>query len=396
DDIYYNVIWNNDQKVLALMDNNIDIIGDMIDPAFLGALMSSPEIGIETTPRNGYGLYTLNCQKYPLNISSFRRAIAFALDKERISSELWDGFSTPQDSVVPSINQFSIEDQLSFHYYDANVARGNQLLDDAGFLDVDSDGFREAPDGSDFQIKVETSQGHPVAVGAGDIMAEALQTLGIDGVCEPTDFWIYLDAVQNHRDFDIVFFGTNFIDYGVQWLATDYGSDYVDVPGFNYPMFENDTYDSWINQLLHSGNYEDVYDAAIEMQRIIAYECPTIIAYNNLYISAYRTDMFEGFVNDFSEGVHSWWTNQKVHLQDGQGGPYGGTLRWFLPQDAGTSNVMLSTNVYDNYIFEALYDSLLKVDPNGFFVPWLAESHYVENHWDNPDVLDGQTRKRLY
>lgn len=392
DDIYFNVISNDDQQVLALIDDNIDVIGDMIDPVFLDVLMSSQNIAIETTHRNGYGLYTLNCQKYPLNISSFRRAIAFALDKERISDELWDGFSTPQDAVLPSINQFSIEDQLSFHYYTADVAKGHQLLDAAGFLDVDTDGFREAPDGSDFQIVVTSAQESSIAIGAGEIMTEALQNLGIDVIFEPSEFWEYFNEVQNHGDFDIVFFGNTYSDYSIQWLATAYGSEYADIPGFNYPMFENATYDSWINQLLHSGDYEAVYDAAIEMQRILAYECPTIIAYNNLFISAYRTDKFEGFVNDFSEGAHGWWTNQKVHLLESQGGPYGGTLRWSLPQDISTSNVLTCTNVYDSYIFEALYDSLLKVDPNGFFIPWLAESHYVENHWDNPNVPDGHTR----
>ena len=41
---------------------------------------------------------------------------------------------------------------------------------------------------------------------------------------------------------------------------------------------------------------------------------------------------------------------------------------------------------------DELYDSLLIQDPNGNDIPWLAESYFIENHDDNPDVPTGHTR----
>ena len=133
DDILYKVINQDDQQVLALQNDDVDIIGDMVDPSFLPSLEASENIATANVLRNGYGYVTINTAKYPLNITALRRALAFALDKEAISEDVWDGFSLPQDSVIPAVNPFTVEGQLPYTYYEAKVVLGNQLLDEAGF-----------------------------------------------------------------------------------------------------------------------------------------------------------------------------------------------------------------------------------------------------------------------
>jgi peptide/nickel transport system substrate-binding protein len=139
--VVFNVITQDDQQVLALQDDEIDLIGDMVDPSFLDTLTEAENIDVANVKRNGYGYVNINTAKYPLNITNFRRAIAFALDKEAISDDAWDGLSYPQDSPVPEVNPWSIEGQLSYTYYEANVALGNQLLDAAGFAIPEGETF---------------------------------------------------------------------------------------------------------------------------------------------------------------------------------------------------------------------------------------------------------------
>ena len=177
-----------DEEVPAILNDEIDLIGEMVHTDYLDMLTSDPDIAIDSVPRNGYGYYLINCDRYPLNETALRRAWAFALDKQRITNEVWDGFSTPQDSLVPGGNPFSIEDQLTYHYYDATPTEGNRLLDEAGFLDIDMDGIREAPDGSDFTIVLNTADISDPAMLCGEIAEDALQTLGIDIVHEPIPF----------------------------------------------------------------------------------------------------------------------------------------------------------------------------------------------------------------
>jgi len=392
DKLVFNVIEGDDQQVLALLNDEIDLIGDMVDPTHLPTLQGAKDIEVANVLRNGYGYVTINCAKYPFNITAFRRALAFALDKQKISDDVWDGLSVPQDSCVPQVNPFSVEKQLEYHYYEAQVDIGKNLLADAGFADVDGDGYLEAPDGSDFDVNVECAQSSNIAIEVGQLVADALKALGVDARSTPTDFYEYLNRLYFHGDYDIVFLGSSFSTFDVDWLAYEFWSEYADEPYWNFPNFRNASYDSWRDQLLHSTDYDDVYEAAIEMQKIWVYQSPMIICYENILLSAYRTDRFEGFVNDVSAGVPGWWTNYKVHLKDDLGGPYGGTFRLSNALDIDTFNFMASSSAYTMNILNELYDSLITQDSNGNDVLWLAESYKAETHGDNPAVPAGHTR----
>ena len=131
--LVYNVIEGDDQQVLALQNNEIDLIGDMVDPTHLPTLEAAANVEVANVLRNGYGYVVINTAKNPFNYTSFRRALAFALDKQAISDDAWDGLSEPQDSCVPKVNPFSCEGLLPYTYYEANVILGNSMLDDAGF-----------------------------------------------------------------------------------------------------------------------------------------------------------------------------------------------------------------------------------------------------------------------
>jgi len=393
--LVYNVITQDDQQVLALQDDEIDLIGDMVDPSFLPALEEADNIEVANVLRNGYGYVTINTAKYPYNITAFRRALAFALDKEAISDDVWDGLSSPQDSVVPQVNPGSIEGQLSYTYYEANVALGKQMLAAAGFDDYDDDGFLEAPDHSDFDVLVECAQSSYIAIEVGQKVAEALNALEIDAVSVPTDFYEYLNRLYFHGDYDIVFLGSSFTNFDLDWLAYEFWSEYADEPYWNFPNFQNESYDSWRDQLLHATYWDGpggVLEAALEMQKVWIYESPMIICYENVLLSAYRTDKFDGFVNDVSDGVPGWWTNYKVHLKDALGGPFGGTFRWSNPLDLDTFNFMVSSSAYTMNVLGELYDSLIQQDDQGNDMNWLAESYTAETHDDNPSVPAGYTR----
>ncbi len=392
DKVVYNVITQDDQQVLSLQDDEIDLIGDMVDPSFLDTLSEAEDIEVANVLRNGYGYLTINCANYPYNITAFRRALAFALDKEAISDYVWDGLSVPQDSCVAQVNPFSIEGQLPYTYYESNIALGNQLLDDAGFLDVDDDGIREAPDGSKFDVLVECSSSSNIAIEVGELTEAALTALNIQANSVSTDFYEYLARLNYHGDFDIVFLGVSFNNFDVNWLAYNYWSEYANEPFWNSPAFQNETYDSWRDQLLHATDYEEVYEAATKMQEVWVYECPEIVCYENILLSAYRTDRFEDWVNSPIDGVPGWWTNYKAKMKASIGGPFGGSLRWSNPLDIDSFNFMVSTSAYTMNVLNMLYDSLIQPGPDGLDVLLLAESYTIETHEDNPGIPEGYSR----
>ena len=385
--LVFSVISQGDEQVLALLNDEIDLIGNTIDPTFIPSLEEAEDIELASVLRNGYGYLTINCAKYPLNITAFRRAFAFALDKTAITADVFEGFSVPQDSVVPQVNSFSIEGQLPYTYYESNMMFGHQLLAAAGFSDIDEDIYLEAPDGSDFDVMIEVAQSSQLAIDVGDFAAATLTALNINATCVPTDFYDYLNRLNYHGDYDIVFLATNFNGFDVDWLAYEYWSEYADEPFRNFPNFRNASYDGWRDQLLNATEYEDVYEAAIEMQRIIVYESPIVVCYENIEFYAYRTDRFEGHINQPGIGVTNWWTFYNVRQPSA-----GGTFRTSLALDIDTFNFMAASSYYSQLVNMEMWDSLMRVGPSGDDVLWLAESYITEIHADNPAVPAGHTR----
>ncbi|MFW9927687.1 MAG: ABC transporter substrate-binding protein [Candidatus Thorarchaeota archaeon] len=373
--------------VLALLDNEIDMSYGKLDVNEFETLSEAEDIATSTSLRNGYGVLTINCDKYPYNITAFRRALAFAIDKEAISDDLFNGLSQAQDSVVPCVSPWSIEGMLPYTYYESNLELGKKLLDESGFLDVDYDEFREAPDGSDFQVTIECAHSSEVATQVGDRTRDALLAMAIDAVSKITDFYEFLNRLHYHGDFDIVFCGIDFGRYyDCDWLSSDFHSKYADTPLLNPSNFRNESADYWADRLINSITYDDVYEAAMELQKIIVYECPWIVCYENIFINAYRTDRFENFID--LQGEY-WWTCYQVKLKEELGGPFGGTIRCGTQSTQSTFNFMTT---YVGGILSELYDSLIIVDPYGNNMNWLCESYTMLTHDDYPHVPAGYTR----
>ncbi|MFW9959016.1 MAG: ABC transporter substrate-binding protein [Candidatus Odinarchaeota archaeon] len=387
ENIEFQIMNEEQQQLLGLLDNEIDMTFDEVPLSLIEVADKADNIELSYALKNGYGALFVNCEKYPLNITAFRRALAFALDKEAISDDVFEGLSQPLDSIVPSQNAWSIEGQLPYTYYESNVEIGLSLLDDAGFHDIDSNGFREAPDGSSFQVTIECYT-IDTALQVGSLTADALRALGINAVSVPADFYEYLHRLYYHGDYDIVFFDLTFSNYDLDWMGYEFLSEYADVPFRNLFNLRNTTVDYWSYALTHARTFEEVQEPVEELQKVLIYECPMIICYQNWFVNAYRTDRFEGFIDIQS---NNWWTYFNVKLKESLGGPYGGTIRCGI-MNIDTLNMMLAGSVSDWEILNLLYDSLVKLDPNNNDLNWLCEGYTVHTHKDNPNVPDGHSR----
>jgi len=108
-------------------------------------------------------------------------------------------------------------------------------------------------------------------------------------------------------------------------------------------------------------------------------------------LSAYRTDKFEGHIDQVIDGVTGWWTNYKVNLKVSQDSLFGGTFRRSTRLGLDTFNIMGASSSYTINVLNGLYDTLLRMGPDGVDIMWLAESYLVETNADNPNVPEGHT-----
>jgi ABC-type transport system substrate-binding protein len=390
DKVVYKVIANQDQRILALQAGEIEMDNSFFDAVHLPTLDADPDITVYNALRNGYGHIMINCAKFPLNISAFRRAFAYAFDKTRVTSEVHDGYSIEQDSLVPYTNAYCIEDDMPYHYYTAQVAIGNQILDDAGF-DIDSGtGFRLAPDGSPFDVGIEySSDSEEIAGATAQIGVDALRALHVDARTVPADFNEYISRLDSHGDYDMVFFAYNYGGNTVEYLAYEYWSEYADVPYQNPSNFRNATYDGWRHQLLYGATYEEIYEASAQMQLILQYNVPLLVVYENYYLQGYRNDVFTGHVPDAGSYITGPWTFRKIHKIDGTPG---GTVPIAISQEPDSFNIYVTNSAYSIAILEELWPSLYTLAPDFTPYPNLAESYVLETHADNDAVPVGHYR----
>ncbi len=387
DKVVFKYIQDKTQAVLALQSGDIDLLGDWIWYDKLAELDEDPDISIYSALRYGYGHITINCGKYPLNISGFRRAFAYAYDKARFQTEVLAGYSQLHDSLVPYLNdRYCIEDQLLYHYYNPHPEIGNQILDDLGFEIDPNTGYRNAPDGSQFRVEiVYDSVSERVAGSAARYGADALNSLHVDAKAVVMPFSVILSTLDFHLDYDMAFFAFNFFGSDVLWLE-GLGSQYVDVPYVNDPNFENNTYDSWCDVLRSSMTYEEAYEAATAMQLILHESVPRLVVYQNYYTQPYRNDVFTGHVGDRDKYLHGQWTFRNVRKLDGS---IGGIFKVSYDLSTFSLNPFLDRGDFHS---DLLYPGLYSIGPNHEYIPNIAESIVMETHAENEDVFEGHTR----
>jgi len=389
DEVVYKVIANQDQRFLALLAGEIEMDTSFFDPVHYQTLASDPDVSIFQAFRNGYSQFTFNCGKYPLNISGLRRAFAFAFNKTEISEVVMEGFAVPHDSLVPLPNGWCIEDQLDWHYYDAQPEIGNQILDDLNFTIDAETGFRLTPKGTAFNILLEYAGCGCHGYETPDAAVAALRSLHIDADVRISDFNDIITRMDIHGDFDMFYYGINFFNNDIDWLAFEFWSEYVDELYQNPCNFANVTYDYWRNQLLYGSTYEEVYEAAAEMQKILHYNVPRLVVGETTYNQAYRNNRFTGHVEDFMDYISGPWTMRKIHKIEGG---FGGTVNVAIAEEPDSFNFFVSNSAYSKAITNNLWPSLYKYGPDARPWPDIAETMLTETHSDNPSVPEGHTR----
>ena len=406
DKILYDVIANQTNCIHALINGDVDIIGHFINPAFRDQLSNAEDVRIFESLGLGYGMIEINCRKYPMNFTNFRRAIAFALDKHKIVEEFWLGQASLLDCCIPQQHPASIEDEMTYHYYDKNIEEGIRLLELEGFIDSDEDGWREGP-GPEGPGTIELDtiivEGYdsPIIDAFTDTVVQALHDLNMNAESRHFAHHEYNPRLSIHgdiwstgrpgySDYDIYFHSNDFSNLDLDFIALNYGTENIHTPLYNPSNWSNATWDSYAEIVLHSTDYDEILQAMKQMEHIWVHSCPSIILYQNRYFTAARTDIFEGITPTIIDGAPSYFTNLRVHRKNADA--YGGTYTWAIPMDIASFNPYSENSYSANTILSMMFDSLVRIDPDGNDILWMCDSYSVETHRDNPNISEGHTR----
>lgn len=407
-----------EHQVWGLQAGLIDGINEFLHPDDVSALEMIPDIEVHTGPSLRFRFCEFNCQRFPTNITGYRRALAYAFDKQLACDEAVNGLAEPMDGVIPMpLTWWTYENEISEHFYSKDIASANASLETAGFRDLDGDGWREydTNNNSVWDSGVDIDDGGPnydqnnpgchiqlmavasssAAMNTMEIILAGMTDCGLRGSVRGED-WATIFPVVYSGLYNLASISWNIIPpWNPEFLYNYFHSEHF----WNNLIihYNNSDYDKQAEAMLDASTYEEAKQSIWNCSQILLDEMPMIICYNDLDIHAYRTDRWTGYVNMVGLNVMGMnqWTPTSIRLKETAGGPFGcAPTRYSCALGHNlleTLNVIHSNTVWQRAVYEMIYDHLWELDPNTWEKsPLIAWNWTIKETSPAGDIQAGQ------
>ena len=300
DKIIYSVITSRDSRILAYEQGTIDTVGLLGSdiPKFL----NFDDTRIYQTVDPGMTLLGINNLAAPGNDTAFRRAIAHTVDRERIAQTIYFGYAKPNLYYITTpYNASGRWQNPDVAQYPYNLTLAQEMLDAAGYVDADEDGYRDLPDGTPITLVIETTSTITTWIRAAELIVDVWKTIGFDAEVLAVDLGQQINDMMITKNYMFTYYryGPFSADPGeYMGFASEAQAD----GGINTAAWINDTYNDLQDQQLVELD-EDARRALVHQQLVIYMEeVPNIPTVEGIGLSAVRTTKFGGVINSLPYG----------------------------------------------------------------------------------------------
>jgi peptide/nickel transport system substrate-binding protein len=322
----------------------IDLLGKSVAPKYIVDIVNSsnnvalglllqggldlsnnflPGVASLRDPGRGYGIQTyfpeapymlsgntawlvLNLTKPPMDDPQFRRAVAYAIDVDKIVNVVYGNIvkKASPTGLLPNWDKYmdqAVVDELGFSY-DPDEAKA--ILANAGYKDVDGDGFVEMPDGSKIELSIIVPNGWTDWMESIRVIAEGAQAVGINLTPDFPDYGALVDE-RSAGEFDMLINNDKQVS-NTPWTYYDYV--------FRLPILESQTTTNF-------GRYEnqEAWDLVQELDRTATDDVEGMKAITSQLQRIHLTDLpiiplwYNGMWSQWSGAV---WTNWPGSAED--------------------------------------------------------------------------------
>ncbi len=405
------------QALMALIAGQVSSYDEQVPYQSMAELEATPGVEVSSEVGTMYRQFTMQCQRFPTNITGYRLALAHALHKPTVVVNARGGFAQVMDNPIPlAFEYWSYEDQMASHFYYEDIASANATLDATHIIDTpdsphpgwryydadmsgnwttwDKRGDVWAPDGLKIQLWTSATPNTP-AISATLALIHGMEECGLQGELVEMSFNALIAGLDS-GEYNLGCFVWNINPPGTPTLLYDmFHSEGED--NIKFYRFNNTAYDYNCTMFMSAPTRLEARNWAWNCCRILMEEMPMIVCYNDKHIHAYRTDVWDGYVNQV--GINRMggnpYTYQSIRLTEAVGGPFGCIPTEYvtvLSEGMYFTNTILSSSEYDQTIFNLLYSKLWRLDPLDHYTraaPDLAYAWTLEPTVAAGDIQEG-------
>lgn len=270
------------------------------------AFAADPNFNVITTSTDGIKHFALNNKLPQLSDKRVRQAMMYALDRQRIIDDLWNGAATVANSnLAPKFPYYSLDQDPSLKRYDFDPEKAKALLDEAGWT-VGNDGVREK-DGLKLSFTCTTITGDQARRPIAELAQQFFRDVGIDMQLAEAPVSSILEGLRN-GSVDCSLFNWTYGSFDPDPSST-LRSDSAQ----NWNSFENARVDELIDMGLATTDPEQRKAIYAEIQHIVAEEVPMLYLQWDSWMNVFseRVKGLPETANDglsvYFNGLHKWW-----------------------------------------------------------------------------------------
>ncbi len=343
---------NGTQLGLDWTRGELDFIATGIEPYQVAITFDDPITGTPSkigdfgstklSPSMTFFYMGLNLNNAPLDDMVFRQVLSMCCDKNEIALTDFGNYATAADSPVLSANTYWYNNSLEYMGLKDVDGTGAVVADElspmmsmlgqAGFNDVDGDGWRDMPDGSPFSLNLLS----PPAIGEGsDTKIDAI-TGRLEGVFDSLGIKVIkIDSRIDNGEMMEEVEANNFdlyLNYYETGLDPSYLNDLFQTNAEdNYFHYSNADVDSLLADAMMEMDKETRQEYIWEAQGILNEELPAIPLAYPKRVELYTTDNLATGWKTTAGGMHNFWTYTNLRQ------PISGDLKVTMTSSVGSS-----------------------------------------------------------
>ena len=304
---------NEASLIQAMINNEIDVMygySNGLDTTLLPLIENIDVIDAGQSLNSATYQMMFGFNQYPTDQLPIRQAVAYSLDYELLCSTLGGDYGQIASTGAVSPACLGYDDSLPMNSRDLDKAA--KVLDEAGYVDVDGDGFRELPDGEQMSIRIGLQSVNDLYKRNAEIIQTNLAEVGIRAVVdeETISNADYRTAQRMEGQYDM------WLSMTTSGMATwggvaHYAASVTITSGQRFGTYADPDYLAAYNAMSESTNYDEYVAAFKDIQRMNYEDIPVIAFAVESIFYPYRTDAITGWTNYPARGVintSTWYT----------------------------------------------------------------------------------------